>query len=157
MPACLRRPSLRASLLAACLGLAGLHAPAVAANDLPIVVQTCPQYGRDPSVARFTHSCGVWRPGDFTANPGWNVLEMMVIDGNPLGGGVIATLHCMSRASGAVSAAGRVRSSPTGSTPKVFAARLPAPLDFTRCAYFVRVDVDGTSAAAQALMVTLRP
>lgn len=157
MPARLRRPSLRAPLLAACLGLAGMHAPvAFAANDLPIVVQTCPQQGRDPSLAKFTHSCGVSRPGDFTANPGWNVFEVMVLDGNPLGGGVIATLYCMGRASGAVSAAARVRSGPSGSTPKTFSSRLPAPLDFTRCAYFVRVDVDGTTAAAQALMVSLR-
>jgi hypothetical protein len=157
MSARLHRPSLRAALLAACLGLAGTHVPAFAANDLPIVAQTCPKQGRDPSsLFNFSHSCGVSRPDDFAANPSWNVLELMAIDAHPLGGGVVATLYCMSRTTGALSAAAKVRSGPTGTTPTRFSARLPAPLDFNRCAYFVRIDVDGTTAAAQALMVSLR-
>lgn len=157
MSAFLPRPCLGACLLVAAIALSGMHAPVFAANDLPIVVRTCPKEGRDPSsVAQFSHACGVSRPDDLAASPSWNVIELMAIDGNPLGGGVVATLFCMSRATGAVSAAARVRSGPTGSTPKKFVARLPAPLDFTRCAYFFAVDVKGTTAPAQALMVSLR-
>lgn len=157
MSASLRRPLRCAAVLAAGLALAGLYAPAFAANDLPIVVKTCPKEGRDPSTLNvFSHACGVSRPDDLAATPSWNALELMVLDGNPLGGGVVATLYCMSRATGAVSAVARVRSGPSGSTPKKFTSRLPAPLDFTRCAYFVGVDVNSTTAAAQALMVSLR-
>lgn len=157
MPAASHRPARRAALLAACIGLAGLGAPALAANDLPIVVQTCPKEGRDPSVLNiFTHSCGVSRPDDFAIHPSWNVLEMIAIDGSPLGGNVIATLHCMSRATGAVTAVARVKSVPSGTAAKKVVSRLPAPLDFSRCAYFVRTDVNGSSSAAQALMVSLR-
>lgn len=158
MSAFLPRLPIRACLLAAFgIALAGIQAPALAANDLPIVVRTCPKEGRDPSsVAQFSHACGVSRPDDLAANPSWRVLELMVIDGNPLGGSVVATLYCMSRATGATSAAARVRSGPTGSATLKFAARLPAPLDFTRCTYFVAVDVNRTTAPAQALMVSLR-
>lgn len=157
MSALLRRLSHTAALFAACVGIAGMHAPAVAANDLPIVVQTCPKEGRDPSTLNvLTHSCGVSRPDDLAASPSWNVLEMMAVDGSLSGGGVVATLHCMSRASGTVSAVARVKSEPSGTSPKKVASRLPVPLDFTRCAYFVRIDVDGPTSSTQALMVSLR-
>lgn len=156
MPTSLHRLFSCALVLAASIGLAGLHASAFAANDLPLVVKTCPKEGRDPSTPTlFSHACGVSRPDDLAATPSWNVLELMVVDAHPLGGGVVATLYCMSRATGTVSAVARVRSGPSGSTPKKFTSRLPAPLDFTRCTYFVGVDVDSTTAAAQALMVSL--
>lgn len=158
MPAFLRRPTARAALFAALAGLVGMPTPAAAAFDpldLPIAVKTCPQFGRDPSVAQFKHSCGVWRPGGFAANPGWNGLEVLVVDRNAQGGGVVATLNCMSRTTGAVSAVARVRSGPTGADAARFSVPLAAPMDFNRCAYFVDLDVNGTAAPVQALMVSL--
>lgn len=158
MPTQLRQPSVRTALIAAWLGLAGAHAPAFATPDLPIVAQSCPKEGRDPSTAqyRFTHSCGVWTPDDFASAPTWNFLELTAVDGGTRGGNVIATLQCMSRASGQVSAVAVVRSESSLTPKKTTSARLPAPLNFDRCAYFVSVDVNRASIDAQALMVSLR-
>lgn len=157
MPTLLRQPPVRTALIAAWIGLAAAHAPAFATPDLPIAVhQSCPTaLGRDPPSAMLRHSCGVFPVDDITTIPSWNVLELLATDGNLLGGGVVATLQCMNRKTGAISAVARVGSA-RSSTAKTVAVRLPAPLDFNRCAYFVGVAADSTKAAAQVLMVSLR-
>jgi hypothetical protein len=153
------RLSLRSPLLAAAIGIGGPHAPALAAPDLPIVTETCPVLGRDPSHANAVRlGCGVWSPDDFAATPGWGVLELMALDPFSWGGGVVATLWCTSRASGARSVAAVVRSANATKATK-FSARLAAPMDFSRCAYHVTVDTlsgpDG-QPGGKALMVVLR-
>lgn len=148
-----RQPSVRTALMAACIGLAGAHAPAFATPDLPIVVDICPKKGRDPFAAMQTHTCGVWSPVDLVS-PSWNALALMAIDGSLLGGSVVATLQCMNRKTGAISAVAVVRSAPS-STAKTVVARLPAPLDAKRCAYSVGAAADSTKGTAQALMVSL--
>jgi len=154
MPASLRQTLVRTALMATLISLGGAHAPAIASPPQAIVLETCPMAGRDPSVAMLRFSCGVPTPGDFTA-PTWRTLEMMAIDGNSLGGGVVARLQCMSRATGAVSTVAIVKSAQS-SKPKKVAAPIPAPLDFRLCAYFVRVDQVSTNAVATPLMVVLR-
>lgn len=156
MSALHRTPSVRIALLVACIGLAGAHAPALATPDFPIAIQICPKEGRDPSSAYIKHGCGVWSPDDFATRPSWTELELMALDANAQGGGVVAKLQCMSRSTGAVSTVAVVQSKASGRAPTTTRARLPAPLDFSRCAYFVSIDADSSSAAVQALMVVLR-
>jgi hypothetical protein len=153
----LRQTCARTALLAALIGLAGAHTSALALPDQAFIVETCPMaaLGRDPSTFMRRSSCGVWNPGDFTTVPGWNTLELMAIDGHASGAGVVATLQCMSRATGAVSNVAIVRSVPS-SRPKKIAARLPAPLNFGACAYAIHLDVNTGGAGARALMVVLR-
>jgi hypothetical protein len=153
MSTLLHQTSARTALLAALIGLAGAHAPALAMPDQVVVVQTCPQAGRDPSAAMLTSFCGVSNPSDLTSLPPWDKLELMAIDGSHGGGGVVARLECMSRASGAVSTVAVVKSVPSTS-PKKVAVSLPAPLNFKVCAYEVRIGT--TIAYAKALMVGLR-
>ena len=99
--------------------------------------------------------CGVVNPGDLTSVPDWDTLELMAIDGNVSGAGVVARLQCMSRASGALSTVAVVKSVPSTS-PKKVAVRLPAPLNFNRCAYKVASTLDTARADTKALMVVLR-
>jgi len=150
-----RQPSARTALLAALIGLTGAHAPAIALPDRAFVIESCPVFGRDPSAAMLKSVCGVENPSDLTSLPDWDTLELMAIDANLNGAGVVATLQCMSRVSGALSTVALVRSVPSTS-PKKVAVQLPTPLNFSRCAYMVRVDVNTTSASAKALMVVLR-
>jgi hypothetical protein len=155
MPSLIRRAPVRSTLVAACIGLAGAHAPAFATTDFPLATRTCPkELGRDPPSAMLKQSCGVWSPGDL-AIPSWDVLELTATDEHLLGGGVVATLQCTSRKTGATSPVATVRSE-RSSTAKTVAVRLPAPLNFNQCAYSIDVAADSTKAAAQALMVTLR-
>ena len=143
-----RRPSARTALLAALIGLAGAHAPAIALPDSVSVVEACPQrIGRDPSAAMLESVCDVGSPS-LTSVPPWDTLELLAI-----GAGVVARLECMSRASGALSTVAVVRSVPSTS-PKKVAVRLPAPLNLDRCGYIVRIKSD--NADAKALMVVLR-
>jgi hypothetical protein len=152
----LRRTCARTALLAALIGLAGAHAPALALPDQAFIVESCPMAaGRDPSAAMRRSVCGVWNPGDFTTVPDWNTLELMAIDGHASGAGVVATLQCMSRATGALTNVALVRSVPSTTARKV-AVALPAPLNFGRCAYMVHLDVNTGGAGARALMVVLR-
>ncbi|HSW23499.1 MAG TPA: hypothetical protein VLJ62_12075, partial [Burkholderiaceae bacterium] len=111
--------------------------------------------GRDPSAAMLKSSCGVWNPGGLTSLPDWDTLELMAVDGNLSGAGVVARLQCVSRASGALSTVALVKSVPSTS-PKKVAVPLPGPLNFSRCAYMVRIDVNTASADARALVVVLR-
>jgi hypothetical protein len=153
----LRRTCARTALLAALIGLAGAHAPALALPDQAFIVESCPMaaVGRDPSTFMRKSFCGVRNPGDFTTVPDWNTLELMAIDGHAGGAGVVATLQCMSRATGALTNVASVRSVPSSTARKV-AVALPAPLNFGRCAYMVRIDVNTGGAGARALMVVLR-
>ncbi|MCW5664670.1 MAG: hypothetical protein KIT35_12610 [Piscinibacter sp.] len=155
MPVIARRPILRNALAAAGIALAAVHLPAAATTDLTAVVDTCPVGGRDPSSALRMHHCGVWSPDDFAAVPSWNTLQLLFKDPTPNGGGVVATLKCMRRSTGVVSTVATVRSvhSPTVTTRSV---RLPAPLNFKNCGYFVQIEVDGTTLTPKALMVVLR-
>ncbi|HEX6723443.1 MAG TPA: hypothetical protein VF107_17885 [Burkholderiaceae bacterium] len=148
-----RQTSARTALLAALIALAGAHAPAIATPDQAIVVQTCPVAGRDPSAAMLQSSCGVWNPGGLTSVPDWDTLELMAIDGNASGAGVVVRLQCTSRTSGAVSTVALVRSVPS-TRPKKVAVRLSAPLNFRDCGY--GLDIKRTNAEAKALMVVLR-
>ena len=151
-----RQPSARTALLAALIGLAGAHAPAIALPDQFSAIEACPQrIGRDPSASMLESVCGVVNPGDLTSLPDWDTLELLAIDGNLSGAAVVARLQCMSRASGALSTVAVVRSVPS-SSPKKVAVQLPAPLNFTRCAYIVRINVNTAGADAKALMVGLR-
>ena len=145
--------SARTALLAALIALAGAHAPAIA-GDAVFVAESCPMpaLGRDPPSAMLESVCGVGNPG-LTSVPPWNTLELLAIDGNLRGAGVVARLECMSRASGALSTVAVVRSVPSTS-PKKVAVRLPAPLNLDRCGYIVRIKND--NADAKALMVVLR-
>lgn len=158
MPSLLRQPPVRTALIAAWIGLAGAHAPVFAAPftnpDLDIVVETCPLLGRDPPLAMFRQSCGVWDPGGLTTSS-WKRLELMALDANLLGGGVVATLYCMNRSTGAISAVATVKSAPS-TTAKRVTVPLPAPLDLKQCSPFVHVASDSSKAPAQALMVSLR-
>ena len=147
--------SARTALLAALIAMAGAHAPAIATPAQAFVIQTCPKEGRDPSAAMLKSFCGVWNPSDLTSLPDWDTLELMAVDGNPNGAGVVARLQCMSRASGALSTVALIKSAPSTS-PKKFSVPLPGPLNFNRCAYMVRIDVNTASADAKALMVVLR-
>jgi len=152
-----RQPTVRTALLATLIGLMGAHAPAFATTDRAFVIESCPMaaLGRDPSTAMRKSVCGVGNPSDLTSVPDWNTLELMAIDGSLGGAGVVATLQCMSRASGALSTVALARSAPSTSPRKV-AVLLPAPLNFNSCAYIVRIDVDTTIASTKALMVVLR-
>jgi len=152
----LRQPAARPALLAALIALTGAHAPAMALPDQAFIVETCPMaaLGRDPSTAMRKSVCGVVNPG-LTSLPEWDTLELMAIDSNLTGAGVVATLQCMSRTSGALSTVALVRSVPSTS-PKKVAVSLPAPLNFNRCAYMVRTDVNTSRADVKALMVVLR-
>ena len=120
------------------------------------VVEACTQrIGRDPSTAMLESVCGVVNPGDLTSLPAWDTLELMAIDRNLSGAAVVARLQCMSRASGTLSTVAVVRSAPSTS-PKKVAVPLPAPLNFDRCAYIVRIHVNTAGAETNALMVGLR-
>ncbi|HSW24608.1 MAG TPA: hypothetical protein VLJ62_17740 [Burkholderiaceae bacterium] len=149
--------STRTALLAALIALGGAHAPAIALPDQAFVIESCPMaaLGRDPSTAMRTSVCGVRNPSDLTSLPDLDALELMAIDSSLSGAGVVATLQCMSRASGALSTVALVRSVPSTS-PKKVAVHLPAPLNFNRCAYVVRIAVNTARAETKALMVVLR-
>ena len=151
----LRQPFARPALLAALIALTGAHAPAMALPDQVFVIETCPMaaLGRDPSTAMRRSVCGVVNPSDLTSLPDWDTLELMAIDGNLSGAGVVVTLKCMSRASGVVSTVAVVRSV-TSTTPKKVAVRLPAPLNHHSCGY--SLDIVSVNANAKALMVVLR-
>lgn len=97
--------------------------------------------------------CGVVNPSDLTSRSDWDTLELMATDGNPRGAGVVATLQCTSRASGARSTVAVARSVPSTSPRKV-AVRLPAPLNHHGCGYHVHIVT--ANANAKALMVVLR-
>jgi hypothetical protein len=154
MSTLLPQTSARTALLAALIGLAGAHAPAIALPDQVSVVDACPQrIGRDPSTAMLESFCGVVNPSDLTSRSDWDTLELMAIDGNVRGAGVVAMLKCTSRASGALSTVAVVRSLPS-SSPKKVAVRLPAPLNHNGCGYHVHIVT--ANANAKALMVVLR-
>lgn len=154
-----RQPARHGALLAAALALTGLHAPALATPDLPIVIQTCPKEGRDPSAALIQHSCGVWSPDDFAASPSWTRLELLARDGSSTGGRVVAELLCMRRGTGELTRVARVQSPASPApvrSPLLASTVLPAPLSFSECGYLIRVTVDGVDTGASALMATLR-
>jgi hypothetical protein len=150
-----RQTLVRTALLAALIGLAGAHAPAFAL-DQTFIAESCPMaaLGRDPPSAMRKSVCGVGNPG-LTSLPPWDTLELMAIDGNVSGAGVVVKLQCMSRTSGAVSTVALVRSVPS-TRPKKVAVRLPASLNLNLCAYMFLIDVDTTRPETKALMVVLR-
>jgi hypothetical protein len=160
----------RAALLAATLGLAATAAQATL--DLGIVVGTCPprtasalhydlhltngavrKAGRNPPKVS-AYFCDV-PVDDLTTVPGWNTLELQFSDRNPTGdGNVRARLMRKSLVSGGAKELVAVYSVPSSSVRTV-SVPLPEPLDFTRFAYFVIVELTTPLEAVEAHMVRL--
>lgn len=158
MSALLRYRFGRTALLAAGIGLAGAHAPALATPDLSIVAETCPQAGRNPLALATTtnHSCGVSSPDDFTTEPSWRKLKLQCRDPSRSGGRVVARLYSRSRTTGKTELVTSVPCVPSTSVT-VVSRSLPRALDFSLFAYFIRITVATSpdDAPAEATMVML--
>lgn len=144
--------------LATLLALAAGPVPALATPDFTTVVDVCPaMLGRDPPTgSALAKGCGVWSPDDFAATPSWSVLELMFTHENPQAA-LQATLQCVNRVNGARTDVARVQSTP-GPGVRVVRTRLPG-LNFSRCAYMVRLDITPAPDGAETprpVLVSLR-
>jgi len=108
--------------------------------------------GRNPPVMQYI--CPVWNPEDYAASTSWRFFRLQFRDANPGGAAVRATLFEKPRLAGRTERL-VVLVSAYSADLAVVSAPLPRLLDFSRNAYYVLLELDPRTVAAEAHMLML--